>query len=722
MTARERAASVVAAPERGPDPPPGQRRPPLPGGPLHAAGNGAIARLLDPGADGGAALPPGVRAAAEAGFGTGFSGVRGHTGAAVADTARQYSADAVTVGSDGDIRTMSITPGYATGLTDDRLAADLRLLEQHIATVPAAGAEYPAVRENQQLLRNEQVRRLIEGPGVATAGDPVAARHARFREAVLLSARHRLTQNQENLAQWRALIETRFSAPELQTQVLAQSAVDLRAAAQRTGGMPAYDAWAGERNPHLRNVQEHQARGEWKACTGCHMAVRAGEMARHEQHTGPAWTSPADRMSEAAGLPAGAPDPFGMSAATRLQAAVDAIRPIVAPLGDQGYRIIPDDVFSLRSGMTAADLRTLILAKIAERHSAYEVLKAHIADGRIEYLQLVPVLQELLPRADAEVRQAVADDQATERAWAIVTIAGTLVLALLSLLFPPLALAVAAIQFHGGYQMLRTGQDYLLGAGANDVFTRDQQDAGLGMVVGGALNMGMAVATVAAVGPGALDMAATRAITSSDLAVAQRLAQRALAGPVPEAELLQLQQAGLVGRMAQGWADARGFQVLYRGQAVPTAEILSPAARAGGTGASRDLYQAMRAEGLTDLEIAGYTARWNNQPVPTFDAPPGLGGQPLGGVGIPTTRLPNIAADFAPGPTGVIYVLRVPKSLPVPAAGQGWGAQSALEQEWVIFHQLPNGMVVRTMPGNVVPPLRFDAPAGVPSLAVPPAP
>ena len=216
-------------------------------------------------------------------------------------------------------------------------------------------------------------------------------------------------------------------------------------------------------------------------------------------------------------------------------------------------------------------------------------------------------------------------------------------------------------------------------------------------------------------------MAATRAITSSDLAIAQRLAQRALAGPIPEAELLQLQQPGLVGRLGQGWANARDFQVLYRGQGAATSEILSPVARSSGVADSQSLYNTMKAQGLTDLEIAGYTAKFNAQPVPSFAAPPGLQGQPLGGVGIPTTRLPNIAADFASQPTGVIYVLRVPKGLAVPAANVGWGSQSALEQEWVVFHQLPNGTVVRVLPGNVVPPLRFDLPAGVgPSLAVPP--
>jgi len=150
--------------------------------------------------------------------------------------------------------------------------------------------------------------------------------------------------------------------------------------------------------------------------------------------------------------------------------------------------------------------------------------------------------------------------------------------------------------------------------------------------------------------------------------------------------------------------------------------LLSPAARIGGLPASEALYQQMKAAGLTDQEIANYTARWNDQPVPAFDAPPGMAGQPLGSVGIPTTRLPNIAAEFAPGPTGVIYVLRIPRSVPVQIGQGGWGAQSALEQEYVVFHQIPGGFVVREMSPVGISPLRFDSPPSVGPALVRPTP
>jgi Domain of unknown function (DUF4157) len=641
----------------------------------------------------------------------------------------------------GDIRAMSITDRYARALSDDELREQLGIIDAHLATLAGASVEHGAARENQRLLQEERVRRLVQGRDQSASaaqrsmsgfelvavtgmvvGDTVSARHARFQQAVLLSAQYRLAQNQEHLAEWRALIDTQMSAVTLRIQVLAQSAVDLRSTAQRTGGMPAFNAWAGETNPYMRNVYEHQAHGEWRVCAGCHMAVQAGAMAQHEQHVGAAWRSPADTLSGLAGLPYGGPSSsFSDENAAQVMAAVQAIRPMVAPLGDQGYRIIPDDVFSLRSNLTPEALRGTLLGRLDQRRADYAELSARIGNGDISYLQLGPILQDLLPMADDEVRQAVRADIDSEHRWAIIKIGGTIILALLSILFPPLALAVAALAFGAGFGSYQQGNLYRLGTGANNVFTREQQDSAGTLMASGVFNMAMAAAVIASAAPGALDMAATRAITSSDLAVAQRLAQRALAGPIPEAELLQLQQPGLVGRVGHGWAELRNFQVLYRGQGAATSEILSPAARAGGLGQSRALYDAMKAQGLTDLEIAGFTAKFNAEAVPAFAAPPGMEGQPLGGVGIPTTRLPNIAADFANQPTGVIYVLRVPKGLAVPAAEVGWGAQSALEQEWVVFHQLPNGMVVRVLPSNAAAPLRFDAPPGVgPSLAIPP--
>ena len=74
--------------------------------------------------------------------------------------------------------------------------------------------------------------------------------------------------------------------------------------------------------------------------------------------------------------------------------------------------------------------------------------------------------------------------------------------------------------------------------------------------------------------------------------------------------------------------------------------------RAVVVAASEQMVQNLRAAGLAEEEIAGYTARFNNEAVRAFAAPQGMGGQPLGGAGIPTTPIPNVAAQFAPGKRG----------------------------------------------------------------------
>ncbi len=48
----------------------------------------------------------------------------------------------------------------------------------------------------------------------------------------------------------------------------------------------------------------------------------------------------------------------------------------------------------------------------------------------------------------------------------------------------------------------------------------------------------------------------------------------------------------------------------------------------------------------------------------------------------------------------------------------GWGQMSAVEQEFVVFHQIPGGYVVRTIsPDGITPLVYFDAP---PSLMMKP--
>jgi hypothetical protein len=228
----------------------------------------------------------------------------------------------------------------------------------------------------------------------------------------------------------------------------------------------------------------------------------------------------------------------------------------------------------------------------------------------------------------------------------------------------------------------------------------------LGFVVAGGVRLiGQAVTY-------AFDRLATLGLRDSDMALTQVLAEEAAKAPLNAIEAQKiLQSRGLAGQVSQWWFKRRGLILLYRGQNTATDRILSPLARDQGVAASEAMVARMESA-MDDFgmeyediakEIAGYTARWHTQPVPGALAPPGLGDLPLGGVGIPTTSIPGIAANF--GDEGIIYVIRAPSKLAIPP--RAWqGLQ--VENEYVILNQVPPGAVVQAIPARRVAPLMVN--------------
>ncbi|TWS99637.1 DUF4157 domain-containing protein [Reyranella sp. CPCC 100927] len=227
-------------------------------------------------------------------------------------------------------------------------------------------------------------------------------------------------------------------------------------------------------------------------------------------------------------------------------------------------------------------------------------------------------------------------------------------------------------------------------------------DATTGAVIGFVVPGGFRL--IGRAGTYGLDRLATYGVSQSDIALTRVLAERAAQAPLTAVQAQQiLSTRGMAGQVSQWWLNRRGVIVLYRGQDIATGQILSPLARQEGVAASQELVARMRTLGLSDAEIAGYTARWHTQPIPPFAAPEGLAGLPLGSTGIPTTNLPGIAANF--GDEGVIYVIRMPRSQAI--SPLGWqGLQ--LENEFVILNQVPSGSIVRMIPAQRVAPLMVN--------------
>lgn len=158
----------------------------------------------------------------------------------------------------------------------------------------------------------------------------------------------------------------------------------------------------------------------------------------------------------------------------------------------------------------------------------------------------------------------------------------------------------------------------------------------------------------------------------------------------------------MAGQVSKWWLDRRNMIVLYRGQEIAATPILSPIARTQGLVASENLLARLRSAGMSDHDIATSSATIHTLPLPP-DFPGGLGGLPAGSVGIPATGLPGIAGGFAQD--GVIYVIRIPKSLvvrptPWPVLRQ--------EDEFTLFNQVPPGTIVKVIPGRQIPSLRVD--------------
>jgi hypothetical protein len=234
----------------------------------------------------------------------------------------------------------------------------------------------------------------------------------------------------------------------------------------------------------------------------------------------------------------------------------------------------------------------------------------------------------------------------------------------------------------------------------------------------------------------------TEEVVQQDLAVSRAIAGYLEAHPqggTPQAiaDLVASLPPNLAAREANEYLERAGLMVLYRGQGLETrvsaggSGILSPVARMlppelahlrpelTGLARSQHLYEQLTTGSyvgspgpITRERLAAFTQFWGEYPASaSFGRPPIESEVPgslidprIGGIGIPTTRLPGIASDvqwIGEGGQGPVYVIRIPRSqvTPVPE-----GSQLGLESEHVIFHQIPEEQVYRVLTPEEYPP------------------
>ncbi len=227
-------------------------------------------------------------------------------------------------------------------------------------------------------------------------------------------------------------------------------------------------------------------------------------------------------------------------------------------------------------------------------------------------------------------------------------------------------------------------------------------DAATGAVIGVLVPGGIRL--IGAAGTRSLDWLATQGLRRADFALAKVIVERAARTPLTHAEVASmLEQRRLTGRMADWWLNRRGQIILYRGQEMPSVSILSPMAREGGVQASEALVARIRAAGVTDAELASFTAQLHHRPLTsTAFGPAELLGERVGAAGIPTTQLPGVAANF--GESGVMYIIRIPKGAAIKVPP--WGL--AAEHEWIILNQIPKEFIIDVIPAARVPALTVN--------------
>ncbi|EMI21999.1 hypothetical protein RMSM_01076 [Rhodopirellula maiorica SM1] len=350
--------------------------------------------------------------------------------------------------------------------------------------------------------------------------------YQQFKSLVINAGKLRLLNNKKNLEEWKTFIEQKLSTEQLDSLVLAEKTRQLDATAEKRGTVADLDRFYRAESPVEREYAKNLVTGA--QCPSCHAEQRVWQSkssASQNDRASRAWTPIENRMRLAADQAARQPIPRPdfirdlpsspaskeLSSFTSVESARTSrnmIRPYLEPLGPQGYRIIGAN----DGDGSPEEVRTKVLAAIAQRIADYEALMQRISEPDFDYLELRPIVRDLLIVASEQVRNRVNGEIASAESWETVkniavglAALGTLVL----IVFPPTSAlgAAGAVAIEGGLaaygvvsgiESVEKGSLYSLGQGANDVFDPEQQDAARVLQGMGYLSVGLSA--VGAVG------------------------------------------------------------------------------------------------------------------------------------------------------------------------------------------------------------------------------
>ncbi len=198
-------------------------------------------------------------------------------------------------------------------------------------------------------------------------------------------------------------------------------------------------------------------------------------------------------------------------ATKQVMQAVRHINPYLQQLGPDGYQVLPPE--AINSNLAPAELLAYINTHLQQRKADYRGLINRIHEGDVDPMTFRPVVDWLLPLADAEVLQAIEDERESEETWEtvreVVIGVATIGLLIIAIAFPPsavlaggitagevtavtglgLGLGLAPSQIQTGMEQVQEGYNLALGTGANDVFYPEQQRQADQLLASGVFNL-----------------------------------------------------------------------------------------------------------------------------------------------------------------------------------------------------------------------------------------
>ena len=502
------------------------------------------ASVLDAIGSPGQPLEPETLASRELNSRRDLSDVRVHTDSRAAETADGMNALAYTVEDDIVFADRAYDPDSVEGqqLIDHELA--------HVEETPGRASA-----------RGQPTVRRQEDPNPAVVQQPLPRRLEAFKRLVRNAGQVRLENNRQALQSWDEFLQTKLTPAAVRRQVYAEEVRRLAETAEAGGTLFKLEEWLQDDRPNSRWVHEQQIKGRFRACTGCHAAVRASAMDQALEESGRIFRSPAESLGLAEfqesmtpaprpnlgaqrgtvpAIPLGDPMEVLYPATTAAMDQLAGMEPYLKMLGPDGYDVLPWEF--LGSAASPYELVADINARIQQRQAEYQELSRQIGEEDFDYLMLRPIVRELLPLAEPDVQREVEDDISDAETWETIkgVIVGVATIGLLLLVvFPPtsaagvagataLAAGLSGEQVYSGIQSYQQGRILALGRGAHNVFDREQQEAADMLIAMGILNTAMGALDLTGLGISSVRLfRASRAPTPGQLEPMTRIEAKA---------------------------------------------------------------------------------------------------------------------------------------------------------------------------------------------------